>query len=216
MPNTANYLFPTPADTDLVKNGADAIRDLGDAVDTAMNTALGTKKSGLVLLNTTSFSAVASQSINDVFSATYDNYLLVVNAEGTDSNAQLLRLRLRVSGSDNSSNNYYWSGFNIPAGSATPTLSTFGSNGLTSSFDAAVSNSSTTGQTVTIINLFNPFATKRTSFESRMPYTDTSIPQGFHRNFQGQMSVTTSYTGFSLISAVGNVTGNVSVYGYNK
>ncbi len=37
MPNTTNYSFPTPADTDLVKNGADAIRDLGDAVDTAMN-----------------------------------------------------------------------------------------------------------------------------------------------------------------------------------
>jgi len=35
---------------------------------------------GLVLLNTTSFSAVTSQSINDVFSTTYDNYLILINS----------------------------------------------------------------------------------------------------------------------------------------
>ena len=169
---------------------------------------------GLTLISTTSFSGVASQSVNDVFSATYDNYLIVTNSETTISNAQILQMRLRVSAADNSSNNYYWSGYNIGTNGATPSLNTFGSNGLTSSFDAAVSNASTTGQTVSIINLFNPFATKRTSFESRMPYTDTSTG-GFHRTYQGQMSVTTSYTGFTLISASGNVTGNVSVYGYN-
>ena len=34
MPNTTNYSFPTPADTDLVKDGASAIRSLGNAIDT--------------------------------------------------------------------------------------------------------------------------------------------------------------------------------------
>jgi hypothetical protein len=34
MPNTTYYNFPTPADTDLVKDGASAIRSLGNAVDT--------------------------------------------------------------------------------------------------------------------------------------------------------------------------------------
>ena len=36
MPNTTNNNWPTPADTDLVKNGADAIRDLGNAIDTTL------------------------------------------------------------------------------------------------------------------------------------------------------------------------------------
>jgi len=34
MPNTTNYGWATPADTDLVKNGANAIRTLGNAIDT--------------------------------------------------------------------------------------------------------------------------------------------------------------------------------------
>jgi hypothetical protein len=36
MPTTTNNGWPTPADTDLVKNGADAIRDLGNAIDTTL------------------------------------------------------------------------------------------------------------------------------------------------------------------------------------
>jgi hypothetical protein len=71
---TTNYGFDIPQSTDLVKDGATAIATLGQDIDTAMNTALGTKKAGMVLLNTTSFSGVSSQSINDCFSATYDYY----------------------------------------------------------------------------------------------------------------------------------------------
>jgi hypothetical protein len=36
MPNTTNFNWPTPADTDLVKDGAAAIRNLGDGVDTSL------------------------------------------------------------------------------------------------------------------------------------------------------------------------------------
>ena len=32
----------------------------------------------------------------------------------------------------------------------------------------------------------------------------------------GQMTVTTSYTGFTIISSSGNIGGTISVYGYNK
>ena len=36
MANTTNFNWPTPADTDLVKDGAAAIRNLGDGVDTSL------------------------------------------------------------------------------------------------------------------------------------------------------------------------------------
>ena len=74
---TPNYGWPVPTSTDLVKDGATAIEALGDAIDA---TVFGLGASALTLLNTTTFSAVASQSINDVFSATYDNYKIVLNA----------------------------------------------------------------------------------------------------------------------------------------
>jgi hypothetical protein len=70
MGNTANNNWPYPESTDLVKDGATAIENLADAIDTTLGVFV--PSTGLTLINTTSFSGV-SQSINDVFSATYDN-----------------------------------------------------------------------------------------------------------------------------------------------
>ena len=101
---TPNYGWTVPTSTDLVKDGATAIETLGDAIDASMNTALGTKKAGMVLLNTTSFSAVSSISVSDVFSATYDNYKILFQSETSVTNAT--NIRFRTSGSDNTTSNY--------------------------------------------------------------------------------------------------------------
>jgi hypothetical protein len=50
---------------------------------------------GLILISTTSFSGVASQPINDVFSATYDNYRILINAT-TLTGTLTMRLELQV------------------------------------------------------------------------------------------------------------------------
>jgi hypothetical protein len=58
---------------------------------------------GLVLINTTSFSAVASFSLAaNTFSATYDNYRIVFNKLTSPGNA-FIYLRLRAAGTDNTS-----------------------------------------------------------------------------------------------------------------
>jgi hypothetical protein len=211
---TPNYGWTVPTSTDLVKDGATAIETLGDAIDASMNTALGTKKAGMVLLNTTSFSAVASQSINDVFSSTYKNYRIIIASNTTNANAQLVQMRMRVSGADNSSSNYYWAGVSTASSSATPSVNGLGSNGLVTSWDTSVSNPTGVGEAVNVIDLLNPFATQRTAFTSKQVYQDNN-PYVYDRSISGQMSVTTSYTGFTLIGASGNITGSVSVYGYN-
>lgn len=41
MANTTNFNWDTPEDTDLVKDGAAAIRTLGDSIDTSMGDLLG-------------------------------------------------------------------------------------------------------------------------------------------------------------------------------
>jgi hypothetical protein len=207
MPNTANYSFPTPADTDLVKNGADAIRDLGDAVDTAMNTALGTKKSGLVLLNTTSFSAVASQSVNDVFSTTYDNYkvLIRLNASSVTSNAFF---RLRVSGADNTSGVYYYMANYFSASST---------NVPVNANNATQWNLFQTGTTAAShidLTIFNPFIAQKTTASGTTSAANATV--AFGGAWAGLWDGTTSFTGFTIIGESGNLTGNVSVYGVNK
>jgi hypothetical protein len=197
---TTNYGFDIPQSTDLVKDGATAIATLGQDIDTAMNTALGTKKAGMVLLNTTSFSGVASQSFNDVFSATYNNYL--IRGDIDDTSGAGANFRLRVGGSDNSSSNYKYSRIYIGNTNAT---------GLTGE-----SNQSSTGfllgdlstQTGIEILIFSPFLTKLTTFRQGLN-NDYSVTTS------GTMTVTTSYTGFTIVFG-SSATGELSVYGFNK
>jgi hypothetical protein len=201
MPNTTNYSFPTPADTDLVKNGADAIRDLGDAVDTAMNTALGTKKAGMVLLNTTSFSAVSSQSINDVFSTTYNNYKLIF--VGVCSTAAGLRFRGRVSGADNSTSNYF---NQVVKGNNTTVEASRESSQTSSDIGEMGTNTSSIS-----LDIFSPFLTAKTQISG---LNEVGLNVIVMRS--GGFNDTTSFTGFTVFPASGTITGTITIYGYNK
>jgi hypothetical protein len=198
MPNTTNYSFPTPADTDLVKNGADAIRDLGDAVDTAMNTALGTKKAGMVLLNTTSFSAVASQSLNNIFSANYTNYKILIN-----TSYNVLNMRLRVGGVDNTTASSYATTF-VSVGSTA-----LSNNRVTDTSFEIMDN---TGLGSVALEVFAPFTTEKTRIVSNaVNDSGTSrlyLGYGFHNQ-------TVSYDGITIFPDSSTLTGSIEVYGYN-
>ena len=208
---TTHYGFDIPQSTDLVKDGATAIATLGQDIDTAMNTALGTNKAGMVLLNTTSFSAVASQSINDVFSATYSNYKILVKA--ACSSATQLSLRMRVGGADLTSSSYMYGGaFVIFNGSTTPTGENTG--GTSAGFNILDVDGN---PGYARIEMFDPFATEQTGvIYDQVFNSGGSRNQGYWEAFSGLTTVTTSYTGFTLLPAAGNITGTVSVYGYNK
>jgi hypothetical protein len=68
MPNTTKFNWPTPADTDLVKDGAEAIRDLGNAIDTTI--------SGTVL-------RILSTTKTDTFSTASTSYVDVTDLDVT-------------------------------------------------------------------------------------------------------------------------------------
>jgi hypothetical protein len=198
---TPNYGWTVPTSTDLVKDGATAIETLGDAIDASMNTALGTKKAGMVLLNTTSFSAVASQSINDVFSATYDNYKIVVDYVNSTSSG--FRMRLRVGGADNSTASSYT--VQQVLGVSPTTVS---SNAVVDSF-FALPNGNTT-KCVTEITLIDPFLAENTTLTCYGGRSDrVTINSGFHNQ-------SVSYTGITLLAETGTVSGTAYIYGMAK
>lgn len=275
MATTTNFNWETPDDTDLVKDGAAAIRTLGSSIDTSFvdlkggttgqvlakasgtdldfswvaqddsnaiqnaivdakgdlisataadtpaRLAVGTNgqvltadstaatglvwatpsSGGLVLLNTTSFSAVASQSINDVFSTTYNNYKIVIYTSA-DSDRDM-QLRLRVSGSDNSTaSSYNWHRQASFSGTAlladrTDTYWNIGASATAAKFPQ-------------IIELGNPFIAEPTGITAvGGRHTLSQFMTGYHNQ-------STSYTGFTLFPNTGTITGSVSVYGYSK
>jgi len=206
---TPNYGWTVPTSTDLVKDGATAIETLGDAIDASMNTALGTKKAGMVLLNTTSFSAVTAFSVNDVFSATYNNYMIKFN-DCTSSGNTYVTMRMRVAGSDETGANYF-SQQTYAGGSS---VSGFRSSSATSWIEMV--RFDTTFQDIGTINLYNPFTTKVTTVESMSMATANG--SGIDIALWGRgLNTTTSYTGFTITSATAStITGSVSVYGFNK
>jgi len=202
MATTTNYGWTTPDDTALVKDGASAIRALGTAIDTSMNTALGTKKSGLVLLNTTSFSAVASQSINTVFSATYDYYRIIVNFQPSASGFP--RLRLRASGTDATSADYSWQQLLFSNTSVSAERNTG---------DTTWNLSGTSGANQSMylqIEIYNPFATVNTWGFSHAYQSGAGQANHFRLN------TSASYDGFTFYPSTGNMTGALSVFGFNK
>jgi hypothetical protein len=205
---TPNYGWTVPTSGDLVKDGATAIETLGDAIDASMNTALGTKKSGMVLLSSVAFSGVSSQSVNDVFSATYQNYLVQVTT-GDPATNQLFTMRLRVSGADNSTSNYYRMNFGQGTGGSTSLLgATQTSFGLgyagTGSFYSAS------------FDVFNPFDSGlRTSISGGAIGNNSSYNGITGWTLSNWFDATTSFTGFTLLFGA-NTTGTISVYGANK
>jgi len=65
MAVTPNYSWPVPVNTDYVKDGAEAIKDLGDAIDA---TVFGLPSGGMTLLSTTTLSG-ASTTVSSISQA---------------------------------------------------------------------------------------------------------------------------------------------------
>jgi len=195
MAITPNYSWPLPDDTDLVKDGAEAIRDLGNAIDTTVD---GLPGAGLVHINTTTFSAVAAQSINDVFNATYTNYLALISVDNLST--ATLNLRLRISGSDETANNYL-----CTLNSFLNTLTNVVNTGATTTLQISPSHNVST---LLPLYFFNPFGAANTRFSA-----DGIQTERIKLQLAGAFGVANSYTGFSVYPSTGNITGNIQVFG---
>ena len=163
---------------------------------------------GLVLLNTTTFTTQASVSFDNVFSATYDNYVLVMNL--LSSANETIRLRYRVSGADNTTSNYVHHIQFLSTGSSAYSASV----GTASS--AFITSSDGTSSTKSVnLNVFEPFLTDYTSMIGLQNFSSASGNNPYIGGVvQGAFVGTTSFTGFSVFPGSGTITGTIKVYGY--
>ena len=158
----------------------------------------------LELINTTTFTTVASQSVNDVFSATYDNYLILINALGSTGND--LTLRTRVGGADLTGNDYNWQRL-----SADSTAVAASRSSNASSMRIGIVRADETLNSVLVANVF---ATKSTSFINQCLDNLTTTPSIL--DVYGNVNNSTSYTGFTIFVASGTISGTLRVYGYKN
>jgi len=165
--------------------------------------------SGLNLISTTTWSATASQSFNSVFTTTYTNYRLIININDPTVDSTI-RIRLRVSGTDNSGANYM-TVMNGIASNGTP--ASFVSSADTS-FLLSETDAGTAGNRYGYsIDLFKPQTnTLKTAQVVDMGMNNAGLP---YTVFGGLMFTTAIQAdGFTLYPASGNFSGTCSIYGY--
>jgi hypothetical protein len=161
---------------------------------------------GLVLLNTTSFSGVASQNITNVFSSTYENYKIIWTIDSISTAASEIRFRLGTSGTPLTTNTYFSTGVYVdggaPQGVSGPGTYLLGYSGP----------ASYTGQINGQIELSYPQKNTKTSYEAWAAQVDAFR---YWHVIAGNTTVQ-SFTDIQIFPSANNITGSISVYGYNK
>ena len=281
MATTTNFGWVTPDDTSLVKDGAAAIRTLGQSIDTSMmdleggttgqvlskasNTdmdftwvttddtnaiqnaivdakgdligataadtparlAVGTNGQvltadstagtglkwatpaggSLILTGSADFTTSSAVNINNCFSATYLNYLVLINITAVSATDSDMSVRLRVGGVDNSSSNYY-----------NNTLFNNGSSvagyrpAVATSWDFGNMASSKATQLAFQGTFYDPFSsitTKVLSQSNRWNSSDNN-----QATMVNEHRVASSFDGVSFIPSSGTISGKIRIYGY--
>jgi hypothetical protein len=148
------------------------------------------------------FTAVTSLSLNDVFTAGFDNYVMTFNAKASAN--EYIRFRMRSSGTDDSGSNYTHQ--YLLAGSTTiaGARSTGASNGTIGIFGGNASPSANT------FYIYGPALAQPTASRGVSMSTVSTIRID---DFASTHSLSTSYDGITFFPDGNNITGTVAVYG---
>lgn len=154
---------------------------------------------GWLIKTQTIGNAVTSVTVSDVFSATYDNYRVVVTGgTATTENTFQFTLGSTVTG-------YYWGMISFTYAGATNGQGA--ANGANVLYLVNQSSSGLNGD----FCVYRPFATSATWFAGQSVRLATNQWAG---SVGGWVNNTTSYTGFTLTAGSGTITGGtIRVYG---
>jgi len=230
MATTTNFGWETPDDTDLVKDGALAIRTLGSAIDTSLvdlkggttgqvlsktsNTDMDftwqtqSSTGGLTLITNQAFTTVSSYSLPaDTFSATYNNYEIILDVTAFSAN-NTLGARLRSGSTDYADGQYLYQELSASGGSASANTAASSNT----SIQVGDVNSATNYQMK--MTLFKPKVTiKKWYFVDSIQYTSSGVWK--YIKASGRIDTASAYDSMSFIPSSGTMTGRVYVYGYN-
>ena len=155
------------------------------------------------------FSGVTSVSLNGCFSSTYDNYK-IVSTITSSSASDTVYLRLRASGTDDTSGNYNRTLVESNSGGVTNRYD----SGATS-LDVTVTHSPSANQGGFSLDLERPFLT--TWSVGLLNSAGRGSTGGWVGRAGGfSHSVATSYDGLTIFTGSGTLTGTIRVYGYKN
>ena len=169
----------------------------------------GTGNSSSISANgSVTFSSCATLSLNGVFSADYDNYMIVARSYNGSTSSLNIELRLRSSGTDASGSNYTWQWIEANGTSV---------SGLRTSSTTQTRIGlylETSKQQGAVAWVYGPYLTQPTAFRgiAAGAYLD-----GYLIDYASTHSLSTSYDGVTFLPlSAGTFSGLVCVYGMVK
>jgi hypothetical protein len=156
---------------------------------------------GLVHIVTETFSAQSSVQVNNCFSASFDDYLILLNHVGSTT-AQSLNAQWSVGGTPNSTANSYVTQ-RLDAISSTVTAA------RQTTIETQVGRTVSTLRTFNIVQVSSPFLAQVTSHLSQVNGGDNVM-----QFFAGTHNQTVSYDGVRFAPGTGTFTGTLRIYGY--
>jgi hypothetical protein len=255
MATTTNYGWTTPNDTDLVKDGAAAIRTLGSSIDTTVfnnasaaiaktivdakgdiiaataadtvarlgvgandtvltadsSTATGLKWSApssgaLTKITSASFTTQSSVIIDNCFTSTYINYMVVWNTIASVEGADL-QIQFRYAGPTTEATNYNGAGAVLGRNNSTATY------GFASASQGTIADY--LGDSNDRMNLGTMYISNVGTASEFAKYHGTGTEFYFNGvlQYSGSVDVARTYTGFLLKPSSGTITGSYTIYG---
>ena len=158
---------------------------------------------GLTLVARADFSAAVSVTIDNVFSANYANYQIVLALTGANLNDQAFQIRFRTAGVE-PANNYY--------SALTYRNWTAGATSVISNSNQAFGfmGGDTTNHGSSTATIINPFLAQRTSWHGVGTGGNGTSSGG------GVLSDSTSFDGLRITSVATQITGTLRVYGFRN
>jgi hypothetical protein len=161
--------------------------------------------SGLTYITGSSFSAVSSVSLpNGTFTSTYQNYKIIFNLTAAGGAIAETRIRMRASGSDNTTSGYYAGGTEV-------------------NFAGGANGYSTSGATYVLWGNIATSTPQNTQMEITMMSPQSSATTVFNVNggkgtwtwkaMTGFFEGSTSFDSMSFYADAGTITGSYRVYG---
>ena len=142
--------------------------------------------------------SVASVTVSDAFSSTYDNYKITLNG-GTAAVAQAISLQLGASVTE-----YYQSLAYVTYATGAFTVLPV-NNGAVFSYAMEGLTTNMVGN----LDIMNPFLARITNIAGWYPGSVAGTVIGYHK-------LATSYTSFTLACSANMTGGTITVYGYRK
>lgn len=148
------------------------------------------------------FSACANFTLNNVFSSTYDNYVILLRAQITSAGS-IEWIMASGGGGASTTNGYNSQALSIFGTGETAALTT-----QNSGFLGGFGNTTLRGALTAYV--YGPFLAQPTAIKTvtHNPSNNASI-----QDFASTHNVSTSYDGIRIMANVGTITGTVSVYG---